>query len=1006
MKIKNSASNRKTFFLLFASLLILISISLLLGTKVDEKKSSKNKVKPKLDIELRTVLDVEEHLIDIIKDNKGIISQDSVCRIHVFKYMGTPTLIYDYNDSLSFEERTDHFFLQIFLKDNSEWEKLSKSRYVPLDFNAKPFKVEIDGRIHFIYHRAISHELVELNNILKINTGRYKSGRGKSYAAYGLKLDNIANLEFPPSDDIANITITIKQKAFDKLKKKREGALHNGILITEDDDLVNVEVASLNTNALKAKMRLKGDWTDHLNDSIKWSYRLIMNDGFTVNGLRKFSLQHPKVRNYLWEWLLNKAMKENDLMGIKYDFMNVHLKVVNEDRVADIPIGIMAFEEAFDKILIENNSRREGIIMAFDESMIWNDRNRQRDLDLDVTQRNKNLQDFTNAPIKLYNENKVLANPKLAKQFKIAKNLLEGLQKGELKASEAFDVDKLTMFVALNNLFGGFHGFAGHNLKIYYNPITNLLEPISWDSDSGERITKIYNYQFTYKDKLYDEKLIEKLTLVSSKEFLNELINNNQDDLNRLTSNLRKEYPDVSLLDMSILVYNSNVIKKKIFPATALVTGFLDYNKNEINVKVKNVTEYPIEIINLVHNNGKVLTSENLDIVLSPNQERTVKFDLHQSFVNAFVSKKNKKGEFRFPKDLSKIKIQFNMLGQSYMRKEAIRPFGAQDNLDYNLQAYKKSKTPNLENFDFIKVNNKVKTIRLKKGNHLLQKTLIIPSGFSVIVERGFNLDMQDDASIISYSAFDCNATEKEPIKFFSSDSSGGGIFITNAIQTSTFNNCVFSNLSNPSSSVWELSGAVNFHETTVVIKNTTFEKNRCEDGLNIIRSNFVIDNSIFKNTFSDAFDGDFVEGKITNSEFINSGNDGVDVSGSRVSLENIYFENSSDKAISAGENSVIVGSEIHIKGGEIGIVSKDLSTVTLDNVTISDTRLAFSSFQKKSEFGPGNITITNLTTTNIESDYLIEMGSSLTIDDTVAATVSNKVIDQMYGKEYGKSSK
>ena len=81
-------------------------------------------------------------------------------------------------------------------------------------------------------------------------------------------------------------------------------------------------------------------------------------------------------------------------------------------------------------------------------------------------------------------------------------------------------------------------------------------------------------------------------------------------------------------------------------------------------------------------------------------------------------------------------------------------------------------------------------------------------------------------------------------------------------------------------------------------------------------------------------------------------------------------------------------------------------STVLLSNVRIKDTRLGFSSFQKKSEFGPGTIEIKDLELTNIESDYLIEIGSSLTIDNIVATTVSNKVIDQMYGKEYGKSSK
>ena len=45
--------------------------------------------------------------------------------------------------------------------------------------------------------------------------------------------------------------------------------------------------------------------------------------------------------------------------------------------------------------------------------------------------------------------------------------------------------------------------------------------------------------------------------------------------------------------------------------------------------------------------------------------------------------------------------------------------------------------------------------------------------------------------------------------------------------------------------------------------------RNRCEDALNIIRGTCIIDKSVFKGTFSDAFDGDFIKGEITNSNFI-----------------------------------------------------------------------------------------------------------------------------------------
>jgi hypothetical protein len=204
---------------------------------------------------------------------------------------------------------------------------------------------------------------------------------------------------------------------------------------------------------------------------------------------------------------------------------------------------------------------------------------------------------------------------------------------------------------------------------------------------------------------------------------------------------------------------------------------------------------------------------------------------------------------------------------------------------------------------------------------------------------------------------------------------------------------------------MWELSGAVNFHDAEVEISHASFTNNNCEDALNIIRSDFRMENTTFANTKSDAFDGDFVKGVIKNSTFVSAGNDGIDVSGSDIELSGIEINYPSDKGISAGEASTIKGRNIRIIGGEIGIVSKDLSNVILDSVSLSNTRLGFSAFQKKSEFGTGKIEITGVDLINNELEYLIEKGSELVIDGVRASTVSNSVLDQMYGNEYGKSS-
>ena len=245
--------------------------------KIKVVLKTKSKQEKKVDLEIKTKINLEEKIKKVIINKTGIIRKDSICTIHLVKHFGTPLLVYDYNGDLSFNQRTDRFFLQVFLKDDSEWAKINDKEYIDLDFNSKPFEFSIKSEKHNVFTRAISSEFVQFDNIKKISTGRYKAGRGKSYGAYHLKVNKIN--DSGKIKNLETLTINIKEKEFNKIKEKREKAFHNRILITEDRDEVKASINFLNDNSIKVKMRLKGDWTDHLVDDKKWSFRLITSDG-------------------------------------------------------------------------------------------------------------------------------------------------------------------------------------------------------------------------------------------------------------------------------------------------------------------------------------------------------------------------------------------------------------------------------------------------------------------------------------------------------------------------------------------------------------------------------------------------------------------------------------------------------------------------------------------------------------------------------------------------------
>ncbi len=815
---------------------------------------------------------------------------------------------------------------------------------------------------------------------------------------------NSANNSLPK---LERFVFSVKQEDYMAITQARNAAVERGVL-SEQDPVLYKTTLFPDGEKLKGEIRLKGDWADHLRDPKKWSYRIIMKGEETYRGMRKFSIQHPKTRNYLWEWLFNKVVKANDIIGIRYDFLDVEMQVKEADNNAKrIPMGIMALEESFDKILIENNRRREGVIIAVDESLFWNDVKKQHEMKLDDNARNWKLLDPRTPSIKVFNETKVLASEKLSKQFEIARSLLQQYRDGKLPISEVFDVEKLSFFVALANLFGSHHGLAWHNVRMYYNPITNKLEPISFDSDAGQKISKIKHYPYyDVEDELYKQKLMEKLELVSSTEFVQGLADAYQDDLNQLGDIFAKEFKDDKPnVDFSILTYNSNFIKKYIYPYDVIKASFIELDVDKMILEVENISDFPVMINSLDLKNGKVLNGFISDNSIEGGGKKRISFPLKDAFSNAFVSKKNKEGGFRYPKDLKKIKVNFNTVGLSHKRLERIIPYDLNIKETF-IRDYKNSFKANFENADFISVNTADKVIEFKSGSYTITESMLIPKGYTVMVAAGFNLDLLKGASLTSYAPLICKGTKEHPITFRSSDASGQGIFVSNTAKESILEHCHFINLSNPKTENWELSGAVNFHEADVSITNAVFKDNRCEDGLNIIRSDFSLANSTFENTFSDAFDGDFVTGTISNCQFKNLGNDGVDVSGSTIEIHDLILENPSDKAISAGESSIIKGKNIQISGGEIGLVSKDLSKIAISQITIMDTRLGFSCFQKKSEYGPGIIDVEKVRLNNVELDYLVEYASELMIDDVAAAVKVENVIDKMYGHDYGKSSR
>jgi hypothetical protein len=144
------------------------------------------------------------------------------------------------------------------------------------------------------------------------------------------------------------------------------------------------------------------------------------------------------------------------------------------------------------------------------------------------------------------------------------------------------------------------------------------------------------------------------------------------------------------------------------------------------------------------------------------------------------------------------------------------------------------------------------------------------------------------------------------------------------------------------------------------VLEKSILSSNDCtkEDAINFLRvDGKEIDISV-RNASFDGLDADFSKIDFNTVSVKHAGNDCIDVSGGVYNFTAIYLEKCGDKAVSAGERSLVAIESGQITEAAIGIASKDQSNVFISRDTqFTQTDTCLSAYKKKQEFGPSKIT-------------------------------------------------
>lgn len=564
----------------------------------------------------------------------------------------------------------------------------------------------------------------------------------------------------------------------------------------------------------------------------------------------------------------------------------------------------------------------------------------------------------------------------------------------DLAFNTIFEIEKLALYNALKPIFVE---DCGDEAYFLFNE-DNVLEPFHVSSNCTKEKVLMYLKPSEIQDHDYLKQYANAIDEVSQISLYQTLIKDNIEFKQEVA--LINNYNPNHIFDFDILKANQRVINKSINASSSLKPELISIDDNKMVLSVFNTSNYSIDILELKHNNKKTITSLNPIVKLASEEKDTITINLPRSFENLFVSKKKKVSGFVLPKHIYELNIEYRISGVNKTHTSSIIPYQKSGKVEDDL-----FRTPAyINNHRHIVVDEQKKEISFSKDSIVISSPLIIQKGYTFKLNPGTIVNIIDGGKIISHAPLSFIGSKNNPIKVYSSDTRGQGLLVLSEQKKSTLKHVVFDQLRNPTHGSWGITGAVTFYESPVDLEHVSVKNNKCEDALNIVRTNFTMNHVAISNTQSDAFDGDFVKGSILNCQFDNLGNDAIDVSGSDLIIKNVIVANAKDKGLSAGENSKMNIDNVEISNSEIAVAGKDLSIVDAKNLKIVNTKLGFTAFQKKPEFGPSKITVQGISMTGIETKYLIESSSSLVVDNKKIETTQN-VKDRMYGVEFGRSS-
>ncbi|HIN40577.1 MAG TPA: hypothetical protein EYM84_09925 [Flavobacteriales bacterium] len=379
---------------------------------------------------------------------------------------------------------------------------------------------------------------------------------------YACTLDN--NLKTIDSPN-APIKVLINKPELEKLQLKRTEALNVGKLFKGKNDWVSALITH-EDKSIRAKVRLKGDLSDHWRHEKEWSLKVKLDGDKSIYGMNRFALQRPSTRGFLNEWYLHKLLSSAGLIALKYDFIEIS---INGDL-----LPVYAIEENIHKNLPNRHNRGKGVLFKFNGDFYW---------------RHKPglATSFYGARITPFQEKKVKKDQVLSAQLIKVRYNIDKFRSREFSTSNIFDCEQMAKLFVIIDLMGHHHATALDNIRFFYNSNTGLIEPIGYDnqliSDINNQgllganktinnhfaiekwnFTNDYWYQYLFADTVFMKEYIKQLEVMSNIEYLNDFFVETNVEFEHALGLIQKSYPDYMFKGKELIYSNQKYLRREL----------------------------------------------------------------------------------------------------------------------------------------------------------------------------------------------------------------------------------------------------------------------------------------------------------------------------------------------------------------------------------------------------------------------------------------------------------